>query len=413
MARPMRTSRNGLELIKSFEGFRARAARLPNGRWIIGYSHTATARRGLTVSAGDAELILRHHDLLPVEHLIADRVLAPLSQNEFDALVSFVFNIGVKAFVASDVLAHLNTGDRLHAADAMTLWRKGKVDNELRVIDALVRRRAAEKALFLEHPSGRAAVATALVTPQLDLAAAVMPPRERPVVVETRLDGDLARAVEAETPEAPGTSPQAAARAVNERLTRILGENARLASGRTTQAANDTADNDGPSIAEITRAVSALADPNGTSAPSSVIDVAKGPPEGIERRRAPRAPGGAEFGTPLNFDDAARSAGRSALVDDLAPVSISQDEIDRTLAENDAFHDDTIYEVMREGWPFALLAGIGFIGFLTGIQRFFDAAHTLVERTSDIYIGPLLSLGSAVILVISAYYLMRVLARRT
>ena len=94
MALPMRTSASGLELIKSFEGFRARAAELPNGTWIIGFGHTKSARSGLKVTRTDAEMVLRHHDLAPIEQLICERVYAPLAQNEFDALVSFVFNIG-------------------------------------------------------------------------------------------------------------------------------------------------------------------------------------------------------------------------------------------------------------------------------------------------------------------------------
>ncbi|MBU2141568.1 MAG: lysozyme [Alphaproteobacteria bacterium] len=409
MARPMRTSRQGLELIKSFEGFRARAAQLPTGIWIIGYGHTQSARRGLTVNNTDAELILRHHDLLAIEQAIVDRVLAPLNQNEFDALVSFVFNIGVEAFIVSDVLAHLNSGDRLQAADALTFWRKGQIEGELRVIDALVRRRAAEKAMFLEHPSGRASVPSALVTPMLDVAASLMTPRERAVIVETRVDGDRATAAKARP---ASNSPQAAARAVNERLTRILGENATLASGQTPVADNDSS-HDGPSIDEITRAVSALADPLGANEPSSVIDVAKGPPEGIERRRTPRSPSPPPYGSPLEFGGALLPPAEAIIVDDLEQVRISDEDIERRLAESDNYHDDTWYEVLREGWPFALLAGLGIIGFLIGIDRFFREAYKLADRTSDIYVGPLLALGSGVILVISAYYLMRVLIRRT
>jgi lysozyme len=410
MARPMRTSRQGLELIKSFEGFRARAAQLPTGIWIIGYGHTQSARRGLTVSASDAELLLRHHDLLAIEQAIVDRVLAPLNQNEFDALVSFVFNIGVEAFIASDVLAHLNSGDRLQAADALTFWRKGQIEGEMRVIDALVRRRAAEKAMFLEHPSGRASVPSALVTPMLDVAASLMTPRERAVIVETRVDGDRATAAKAKP---AANSPQAAARAVNERLTRILGENATLASGQTPPVADNDSSHDGASIDEITRAVSALADPLGMDEPSSVIDVAKGPPDGIERRRTPRTPSAPLYGSPLEFGGAMLPPAEPIIVDDLEQVRISDEEIERRIAENDNYHDDTWYEVMREGWPFALLAGLGIIGFLIGIDRFFREAYKLADRTSDIYVGPLLALGSGVILVISAYYLMRVLVRRT
>jgi lysozyme len=407
MARPMRTSRSGLELIKSFEGFRSRAARLPGGSWIIGYGHTQTARRGLAVNRDDAELILRHHDLLPVERAIIDRVLAPLSQNEFDALASFVFNIGVGDFVTSDVLAHLNSGDRLQAADAMTYWRKGRVEGEVRVIDALVRRRAAEKALFLEHPAGRASVPSALIHPELDAAASLTAPRERAVIVETRVKGDRATASRTEA------SSQAAARAVNERLTRILGENASLASGQTRPVADNDIAQDGPSIDEITRAVSALADPEASQPASPVIDIAKGSTEGIGRRRTPRPPAQSPYNSPLEYGGGMLPPADPAIVDDLEQIRLSDEEIQRTLAENGNYHDDTWYEVLLEGWPFALLAGLGLIGFLLGVDRFFREAYRLADRTSDIFVGPLLALGSGVILVISAYYLMRLLSRRT
>ena len=149
MALPTRTSGAGVELIKSFEGFRARATRLPDGSWIVGFGHTAGAREGLRVTRADAELVLRHHDLKPIEDLIGQRVLTPLTQNEFDALVSFAFNIGPQAFLESNVLALLNSGERLQAAEGMTAWRKAKVDDEVRVVDALVRRRADSLALWL------------------------------------------------------------------------------------------------------------------------------------------------------------------------------------------------------------------------------------------------------------------------
>ena len=71
MAGNMRTSDTGVELIKSFEGFRARASRLPDGKWLIGYGHTETARAGLKVSPFDAELILRYRDLKRIEDHLA------------------------------------------------------------------------------------------------------------------------------------------------------------------------------------------------------------------------------------------------------------------------------------------------------------------------------------------------------
>ncbi len=187
MALPMRTSGVGVELIKSFEGFRARATRLPNGAWIVGFGHTASAREGVRVTREDAELVLRHHDLKPIEALISERVLTPLSQNEFDALVSFVFNIGPEAFLESNVLALLNSGERLQAAEGMTAWRKGRVDGEVRVVDALVRRRAPRKPVpgtpFRPHPcAGRFAA------PAIRSGRTLAMSRERAVVIEARTE---------------------------------------------------------------------------------------------------------------------------------------------------------------------------------------------------------------------------------
>ena len=159
MALNMRTSQAGLDVIKAFEGFRARSEALPNGRWIIGYGHMRRARAGTRVSETEAEAILREYDLPPVERYVMRCVLAPMSQNEFDALVSLAFNIGPKAFASSDVVASMNGGNRLEAAQAFDHWRRAKIGGRVQIVDALVRRRAAEKALFLNAP-GRMPVAS-------------------------------------------------------------------------------------------------------------------------------------------------------------------------------------------------------------------------------------------------------------
>ncbi|HVY89122.1 MAG TPA: glycoside hydrolase family protein [Hyphomonadaceae bacterium] len=166
----LRTSRAGLELIKSFEGFREQATRLPDGRWTIGYGHVRTAREGLTISPKDAEDLLSY-DLKPVEDALYSLIYAPLNQNQFDALVSLVFNISPGQFRESDILRNLNAGDFLNAAAGFDLWRKARIHGRVMVVDALVRRRAAEKAMFLEHPDGRPAAPTPLVTPEIDLAS--------------------------------------------------------------------------------------------------------------------------------------------------------------------------------------------------------------------------------------------------
>ena len=149
----MRISAAGLELIKSFEGFRETATRLPDGRWTIGYGHVRTAREGLTISQKDAEDLLLY-DLRPVEDAVSLLVYAPLMQNQFDALVSLAFNISTGQFRDSAILRNVNAGDFLAAANGFDLWRKARIHGQVMIVDALVRRRAAEKGLFLEHPSG-------------------------------------------------------------------------------------------------------------------------------------------------------------------------------------------------------------------------------------------------------------------
>lgn len=169
MAGRVRTSAAGLQLIKSFEGFRESAVQLPAGRWTIGYGHVRTAREGLTISEKDAEDLLVY-DLKPVEDAITAMVFAPLLQNQFDALVSLAFNISVVQFRDSDILHHLNSGDYLAAANGFDVWRRARLNGRVIVVDALVRRRAAEKSMFLDHPSGPVAAPTPVVKPEMDVS---------------------------------------------------------------------------------------------------------------------------------------------------------------------------------------------------------------------------------------------------
>jgi lysozyme len=164
----LRTSRAGLELIKSFEGFRDAAIRLPDGRWMIGYGHVRTAREGLKITEKDAEDLLAH-DLKPVEDAVYGMVYAPLNQAQFDALVSLGFNIGPARLRDSDVIRNLNAGDFVSASKAFGVWRKARIHGRVMVVDALVRRRAAEKAMFLEHPAGRPSAPSPLVVPEADI----------------------------------------------------------------------------------------------------------------------------------------------------------------------------------------------------------------------------------------------------
>ncbi|HEY9217657.1 MAG TPA: lysozyme, partial [Phenylobacterium sp.] len=170
-------SRAAIELIQRFEGFRERAAQLPDGRWTIGYGHTLTARQGAYVSERDAEALLMY-DLISVAHAVNEHVFAPLTQNQFDALCAFAFNIGLPAFRTSGVLMLLNEGQPLQAACAMELWRKADFEGERIVVDALVRRRAAEKNLFLTPPDGFVPAPTPLLTPKVDADGLGLVPRD-------------------------------------------------------------------------------------------------------------------------------------------------------------------------------------------------------------------------------------------
>ena len=166
-------SRAALDLIASFEGFRARAAKTPDGRWTLGFGHVATAREGLSVSRAEADDLLRW-DLRPVEDMVRQSALTPLNQNQFDALVSFAFNIGVSNFASCDVLRYLNQGQPIAAALAMHAWRRARVNGRVLVIDALVRRRAAEAALFLEPLGPRPAAPSSVLSPEIDYTAALL-----------------------------------------------------------------------------------------------------------------------------------------------------------------------------------------------------------------------------------------------
>jgi len=277
-------TRSAVDLIKAFEGFRAKAARLDAGGWTIGYGHTLTAREGAEVSERDAEALLLY-DLIQISHAINEQVFAPVNQNQFDALASFVFNIGERAFRASPTLRRLNEGRPLEAALAMELWRKSDLQGERIVVDALVRRRAAEKALFLRPMEGWVAAPTPVLPPKIDYDAMSLIPLTTPVATRAELTGERAYAerepepVMALTPE-PSASESAAA-AVIERLEALMAE---PAAGSSETAATE------PPSPEPAAAETPAPAPVGQGAQSAVerlpkinFEVARPPPRGLTR----------------------------------------------------------------------------------------------------------------------------------
>lgn len=136
-------SREGLLLIKSFEGFRPCAVSRRDGTLTIGYGHTQSAREGISISEEEAELLLMH-DLIPATNLIFTQIKRPLNQNQFDALVSFIYSIGPERFVKTGILDLIRKG---RMADVATVLASIP-DRQQPPVDTPYRRRCAERALF-------------------------------------------------------------------------------------------------------------------------------------------------------------------------------------------------------------------------------------------------------------------------
>ncbi|WP_271064892.1 lysozyme [Caulobacter sp. NIBR1757] len=230
-------SKAAVELIKTFEGYRSKAAQLPDGRWTIGFGHTLTAREGAQVSEQDAEALLLY-DLIAIAHAVNEQTFTPLTQNQFDALCCFAFNVGIDNFKRSSVLRRVNEGSLLQAACAMEMWRKADFEGERIVVDALVRRRSAEKTLFLTPANGWVPAPSPIVRPKVDYDAVNFVPRQTPTALKTDLTADKAVAERDEplpSPHAPpeSTPPQpvqvvtasmTAAAAVTSRLAQLVPE---------------------------------------------------------------------------------------------------------------------------------------------------------------------------------------------
>jgi len=139
----------GLRLIKAYEGYRGQSRAMETGPNVVGYGHRLADQDAIELTREEADVLLRE-DILPVEDLVNEAVFAPLTQGQFDALCSLAYNIGADAFMKSGVLKAINNGRPIEAANGFDVWRKGRVGGQSYIIDALVRRRTAEKALFLK-----------------------------------------------------------------------------------------------------------------------------------------------------------------------------------------------------------------------------------------------------------------------
>lgn len=145
----MVTSQNGLDLIKRFEGLCLTAYTCPAGVPTIGWGHTHAVTLGSTITDREAETLLAA-DVLSVETSVRNLVTVPVNQNQWDAMVSFVFNVGVQRFKTSTLLYKLNHGDAAGAGAEFLKWVFANVGGKMTVLAGLKSRREAESYLFFE-----------------------------------------------------------------------------------------------------------------------------------------------------------------------------------------------------------------------------------------------------------------------
>lgn len=141
----MKVSKTGIKLIKTFEGLRLESYRCPAGVLTIGYGHTGNVLAKQKISEKLAEDFLKQ-DLIKFEKAVLSYIKIDLNQNQFDAMVSFSFNVGTGAFKNSTLVKRINSGDNpnIVAAEELPKWNKG----DGKVLQGLTRRRAAEVELF-------------------------------------------------------------------------------------------------------------------------------------------------------------------------------------------------------------------------------------------------------------------------
>ena len=134
-----------LALIRKFEGLRLKPYRCPAGVPTIGYGHTGPdVKPGLVITQQQADQLLVN-DLAKFERGVNALVTVKIKQNQFDALVSFSYNLGLGSLQQSTLLRLLNAGNFQAAADQFLRWNRAGGH----VVAGLSRRRAAERDMFL------------------------------------------------------------------------------------------------------------------------------------------------------------------------------------------------------------------------------------------------------------------------
>lgn len=139
----MQISQEGLSLIKKFEGCELEAYKCAAGVWTIGYGSTKGVKSEDTITQEEADQLLLH-EMAEYEGYVNDMVKVDLNQNQFDSLVSWVFNLGPSNLSSSTLLTRINNKDWKDVPNQIKRWNKagGKT------LQGLIRRRDAEALLF-------------------------------------------------------------------------------------------------------------------------------------------------------------------------------------------------------------------------------------------------------------------------
>ena len=144
----MKTNESGITLIKSFEGLRLKAYKCPAGVWTIGYGSTEGVKPGMVITEEQAEALLKKDIELfeiGVEKVIDENIT--LTSNQFSALVSFSFNVGLENFKKSTLLKMINKGNKDELEAIHSQFKRWVYANK-KVLPGLVKRREAEFDLY-------------------------------------------------------------------------------------------------------------------------------------------------------------------------------------------------------------------------------------------------------------------------
>lgn len=151
----MKTSERGLDMIVAFEGIELEAYKCPAGVWTIGVGHTGCVdgkriAEGMKITRNKAYDLLREDAKKVEDYLAKQPFAARLVQRQLDALVSFIFNVGISAFETSTMRRKLCTGaDDASVAEEFGRWVYGTSDGKKVVLKGLVYRREKEAEKFL------------------------------------------------------------------------------------------------------------------------------------------------------------------------------------------------------------------------------------------------------------------------